>query len=109
MASNSPRTSQDRHPSREADSYTRGDPVTGVRLLAWLALPPTSGLECAAALRRAGFRLRPSPPGIVDLTRDHDLIRVPLARTLAPQALITILQRAGIQPGRFLELLDDIR
>jgi hypothetical protein len=92
----------------EADGYSRGAPATGVRLVSWLILPPVSGLECAAALRRAGFGLGPkSQPGIAELTRDGELIRVPLAQRLAPQVLITILSKAGIGPARFLELLND--
>jgi hypothetical protein len=38
--------------------------------------------------------------------RHGELIRVPLAKALAPEALITILRKAGIEPPRFLELLD---
>jgi hypothetical protein len=92
---------------READSYSRGAPVTGVRLVPWLRLPPVSGLECAAALRRAGFRLRRSPPGIVNLSRGGDVIPVPLAKRLELEVLITVLMKAGIGPVRFLELLDE--
>ena len=107
MAPNSAEIQPEQPSEREADGYTRGGPVTGVRLMPWLRIPPVSGLECAAALRRAGFRLRPSPPGIANLTRDADLIRVPLAKRLEPEVLITILTRAGIGPARFLELLDE--
>jgi hypothetical protein len=71
-------------------------------------LPPVSGLECAAALRRAGFRLRRSPPGIVNLARDGELIPVPLARRLELEVLITVLTKAGIGPARFLLLLDEL-
>jgi hypothetical protein len=92
---------------READRYSRGVPVTGVRLVPWLRLPPVSGLQCAAALRRAGFRLRRSPPGIVNLTRDGELIPVPLATRLEPEVLITVLTKAGIGPARFLQLLEE--
>jgi hypothetical protein len=106
MARNIPETQQDDPVSREADGYTRDAPATGVRLVAWLRLPPVSGLQCAAALRRAGFRLRRIPPGIAELTREGDVIRVPLAPALAPQVIITILTKAGIGPARFLELLD---
>jgi hypothetical protein len=91
----------------EADSYSRGAPVTGVRLVPWLRLPPVSGLECAAALRRAGFRLRRSPPGIVNLSRDDDLIPVPLATRLELEVLITVLTKAGIGPALFLQLLEE--
>jgi hypothetical protein len=92
---------------READSYGRGAPVTGVRLVPWLRLPPVSGLECAAALRRAGFRLRRSPPGIVNLSREGDAIPVPLAQRLELEVLITVLMKAGIGPARFLQLLEE--
>jgi hypothetical protein len=106
MPSKSAQTEQEGPFGREADSYSRGAAVTGVRLVAWLRLPPVSGLECAAALRKAGFRLRSSSPGIVDLMRHGELIRVPLAKALAPEALVTILRKAGIEASRFLELLD---
>lgn len=98
---------EDCPPDREADSYGRGAPVTGVRLVPWLRLPPVSGLECAAALRRAGFRLRRSPPGTVYLSRDGDVIPVPLATRLEVEVLIIVLTKAGIGPARFLELLEE--
>jgi hypothetical protein len=108
MHSKSIETRQDPFFDPEADGYSRDAPATGVRLVAWLLLPPVSGLECAAALRRAGFGLRPkSQPGIAELTREGELIRVPLAQRLAPQVLITILTKAGIGPARFVELLND--
>jgi hypothetical protein len=91
----------------EADSYTRGASVTGVRLVPWLRLPPVSGLECAAALGRAGFWLLPSPPGVAVLTRASEWIAVPLAKRLEPEVLITVLMKAGIGPARFLQLLDE--
>jgi hypothetical protein len=50
--------------------------------------------------------LRRIPPGIAELTRAGEVIRVPLAPALAPQVIITILQKAGIGPARFLELLE---
>jgi hypothetical protein len=70
-------------------------------------LPPVSGIECVDALLRGGFVVQPSPVGFADLHKDRAFVRIPLAERIDPQALAAIVQRAGISPTRFVELLDD--
>lgn len=73
----------------------------------WLRLPRVSGLECVRALRHAGFVVQSQLAGCVTVHNGGVAIEVPLADLLEPTALVTILERAGIPPARFVELLEE--
>jgi hypothetical protein len=73
----------------------------------WLKRPAVSGLECVRALRQARFVVLANVAGRVDLQRGDLRLEVPLANPLEPMVLVAILQRVGISPARFRELLDD--
>jgi hypothetical protein len=93
-----------------AEAQLPSEHASGVRRLRkWLNLPPVSGIECADALRRAGFRdVATSQPGVVELHRGSQLVAVPLAIRLDFAVLVAILQKAGVDPEFFLELLDGL-
>jgi CheY-like chemotaxis protein len=91
----------------EAKGRQESAPVTGVRVVGeCLKLTPVSGLECVGALRRDGFSVRTESAGVIELVRHGPAIGVPLAARLDPVVLAVILQKAGIAPSRFVELLD---
>jgi hypothetical protein len=83
------------------------EPATRPTFIGWLKVPPVSGLQCIRALRRVHFVICASIAGCVELQRRDIRVEVPLANPLDPVVLVAILQRAGMTPSRFLELLDD--
>jgi hypothetical protein len=90
-----------------AKSNDASAPATRPSSVAWLKVPPVSGLECIRALRQEHFVICANLAGCVELQRGDLRLDVPLANPLDPMVLAAILQRAGITPTRFLELLDD--
>jgi hypothetical protein len=90
----------------EAESHVRDISVTlAAAWTRWLHMPAVSGLECVQVLRAAGFGVRASFPGYVELLRDRFVVQVPLATQLAPDVLIAVMIRAGIGPKQLVDLL----
>jgi hypothetical protein len=93
--------------STVAISNEWSEPATRPNFFGWPKVPPVSGLQCIRALRREHFVICASIAGCVELQRGHLRVDVPLANPLDPVVLVAILQRAGMTPSRFLELLDE--
>jgi hypothetical protein len=95
-------------PSPEAERHDSGVPAPRASYTAWLRLPQVTGLECVRALRQAGFVVVANVARCAELVR-HDGVRVevPLSTPLSPDVLVAILQRVGLSPARFRELLED--
>jgi hypothetical protein len=90
-----------------AEGNEWSEPVTRPNFIGWLKVPPASGLQCIRVLRQEHFVIRASIAGCVELQRGGIRVDVPLANPLDPVVLVAILQRAGMTPSRFLELLDE--
>jgi hypothetical protein len=108
MATKYPEDLADSAINPEAERHDTGVPAPRVSYTAWLRLRAVTGLECVRALRQAGFLIVANVARCAELMR-HDGVRVevPLSTPLSPDVLVAILQRAGISPTRFQELLED--
>jgi hypothetical protein len=93
--------------STVAEGNEWSEPATRPNFIGWLKVPPVSGLQCIRALRQEHFVICASVAGCVELQRGGIRVDVALANPLDPVVLAAILQRAGMTPSRFLELLDD--
>jgi hypothetical protein len=108
MATRYPENLADSTDNPEAERHDSGVPAPRASYTAWLTLPKVTGLECVRALRQAGFVVVANVARCVELVRDDGVrVEVPLSTPLSPDVLVAILQRAGISPARFRELLDD--
>jgi hypothetical protein len=73
-----------------------------------MLVPPASGAECARALRRAGFSIRPIGSDAVVAERDGaTVVTIPLVDWLRPELLVVILRTAGVSPAEFTGYLED--